>query len=52
MRRQVALFIKSKTQEDGTCAKQDSSNLHNNYALISFNTSFHFTSDGQFPHIS
>lgn len=33
-RRQVALFIKSKTQEDGTCAKQDSSNLHYNYALI------------------
>lgn len=31
-RRQVALFIKSKTQEDGTCAKQDSS--YYNYALI------------------
>lgn len=33
-RRQEALFIKSKTQEDGTCDKQDSSNLHYNYALI------------------
>lgn len=33
-RRQVALFIKSKTQEDGTCAKQDSRYLHYNYALI------------------
>lgn len=33
-RRQVALLIKSKTQEDESCAKQDSSNLHYNNALI------------------